>query len=90
MAFLPTTMPKGSRGELKSSEVIISLYAGGITVRNIQPHMRLPSSSGHPICTDLVSLGEGNRKVSRESCTAKLVTERTCGDPCGHLEIGRA
>src|SRR5699024_7939876 len=29
------------------------------------------------------------REVSRESCTAKLVTARTCGGPCGHLGIGR-
>lgn len=63
-----------------SSEMIISLYAGGMTIRDIRHHMatamrvdishetisavtdavlvRLPSFSGHPICTDLVSVGE--------------------------------
>ena len=37
--FLPTMVPKGSRRLTDVDDMIISLYAGGMTVRDIQHHM---------------------------------------------------
>ncbi|EEW51387.1 transposase, Mutator family, partial [Corynebacterium efficiens YS-314] len=38
-SFLPTMVPKGSRRLTDVDDMIISLYAGGMTVRDIQHHM---------------------------------------------------
>jgi len=37
--FLPTMVPKGSRRLTDVDDMIINLYAGGMTVRDIQHHM---------------------------------------------------
>ncbi|WP_272937936.1 transposase [Corynebacterium diphtheriae] len=37
--FLPTMVPKGSRRLTDVDDMIISLYAGGMTVRDIRQHM---------------------------------------------------
>ena len=37
--FLPTMVPEGSRRLTDVDDMIISLYAGGMTVRDIQHHM---------------------------------------------------
>ena len=37
--FLPTMVPKGSRRLTDVDDMIISLYAGGMTIRDIQHHM---------------------------------------------------
>lgn len=38
-SFLPTMVPKGSRRLTDVDDMIISLYAGGMTIRDIQHHM---------------------------------------------------
>ncbi|MBG9288916.1 transposase [Corynebacterium belfantii] len=38
-AFLPTMVPKGSRRLTDVDDMIVSLYAGGMTIRDIQHHM---------------------------------------------------
>ena len=37
--FLPTMVPKGSRRLTDVDDMIVSLYAGGMTIRDIQHHM---------------------------------------------------
>lgn len=37
--FVPTMVPKGSRRLTDVDDLIVSLYAGGMTIRDIQHHM---------------------------------------------------
>lgn len=37
--FSPTMVPKGSRRLTDVDDMIVSLYAGGMTIRDIQHHM---------------------------------------------------
>ncbi|MBG9362177.1 transposase, partial [Corynebacterium diphtheriae bv. mitis] len=51
--FLPTMVPKGARRLTDVDDMIVSLYAGGMTVRDIQHH--LATTLGVDMSPDTIS-----------------------------------
>ena len=68
--FCPAMVPKGARGLTELDDMIISLYAGGMTVRDIQHH--LSSTLGVDMSPDTIStitdavLEEGDAVANRQ------------------------
>src|SRR5690349_24587841 len=82
--FEPRLVPKGARRLGGLDDIIISLYAGGMTIRDIQHHLArtIGTQLSHETISNITDAVLEEVKAWQNRCALSVPTERPTGRDC--------